>query len=197
MNMNRKLAAIAVAAITLAVLSPNAGAQIPIQKISVTISEPLEVPNLVLPIGTYVFEALENGRVTRILSADESRIYTTLLTQPEERREPLENPLVTLKEGPKGDVQRIDSWFYAGESIGNEFLYAGTGADGKSESRLRAFTKDAGHVVASGRRCGGGAGVCCNAWNMRRWPAWPLAASSAQTSCRRLNEGYRALILVS
>ena len=149
MSINRKFAVIAAAAISLAVLSPNAGAQIPIQKLSVTISEPLEVPNLVLPIGTYVFEALENGRVTRILSADESRIYTTLLTQSEERREPLENPLVTLKEGPKGEVQRIDSWFFAGESIGNEFLYTGAGADGKSELKLRVFTKDAGHVVAS------------------------------------------------
>ena len=85
MSTNHKLAAIAVAAITFAVFSPNAGAQIPIQKLSVTISEPVEVPNLVLPVGTYVFEALENGRVTRILSADESHIYTTLLTQPQER----------------------------------------------------------------------------------------------------------------
>jgi hypothetical protein len=149
MNTNHKLAAIAIAAITFAVFSPNAVAQIPIQKLSVTISEPLEVPNLVLPIGTYVFEALENGRVTRILSADESHIYTTLLTQPEERREPVENPLVNLKEGPKGEVQRIDSWFFAGESIGNEFLYAGTSADGKSYSKLSTLTKDAGHVGAT------------------------------------------------
>jgi len=149
MSTNHKLAAIAVAAITFAVFSPNAGAQIPIQKLSVTISEPVEVPNLVLPVGTYVFEALENGRVTRILSADESHIYTTLLTQPQERPEPLENPLVTLKEGPNGEVQRIDSWFFEGESIGNEFLYTGAGADGKSESNFNGFTKDARHVVTS------------------------------------------------
>jgi hypothetical protein len=145
MSTNRKLAAIAIAAITLAVISPTAGAQIPIQKIRVTISEPVEVPNLVLPIGTYVFEALENGRVTRILSADESHIYTTLLTEPEERREPVENPMVALKESPKGQVPKIDCWFYAGESIGNEFLYPGTIA----ESKLNAFTKDAGHAVAT------------------------------------------------
>jgi hypothetical protein len=149
MSINRTLAAIAVAAITLTVFSPNAGAQIPIQKLRVTVTEPLEVPNLVLPVGTYVFEALENGRVTRILSADESHIYTTVVTQPEERREPVENPLVTLKEVPKGEVPRIDSWFFAGEAIGNEFLYAGTSADGKSESKLSAFTRDSGHVVAS------------------------------------------------
>jgi hypothetical protein len=149
MITRHRLAAIAVAVITLAVLSPNAGAQIPNQKLRMTISEPLEVPNLVLPSGTYVFEALENGRVTRILSADETHIYTTLLTQPEERRESVETPLVTLKEAPKGEVQRIDSWFFAGESIGNEFLYSGTSEDGESESKFSAFTRDAGHVVAS------------------------------------------------
>jgi len=57
--------------------------------------------------------------------------------------------LVTLQEGSKGEVPRIDSWFFAGESIGNEFLYAGTSADGKSESKLDAFTRDSGHVVVS------------------------------------------------
>jgi len=148
MITTRKLAAIAGAAIAIAVLSPNAGAQVPIQKLSVTVSEPVEVPNMVLRIGTYVFEALENGRVTRILSADERHIYNTLLTQPEERREPVENSMVHLKEGPEGEVQRIDSWFFAGESMGSEFLYTGTGADEKTESKLSAFTKDAGHVVA-------------------------------------------------
>jgi hypothetical protein len=95
----------------------------------------------------YVFEALENGRVTRILSADESHIYATLLTQPEERREPLDNPMVTMKESPKGEVQRIDSWFFAGESIGNEFLYPGMIAEGRSESKLDSFTSETGHMV--------------------------------------------------
>lgn len=148
MSTKRNLAMIAISAITFAVLAPNARAQMPIQKLRVTISQPVEVPNLVLPIGTYVFEALEDGRVTRIFNADESHIYTTLLTQPEERREPLDNPMVTLKESPKGDVQRIDSWFFAGESIGNEFLYPGTTAEGRSESKLNAFTSDAEHIVA-------------------------------------------------
>jgi hypothetical protein len=148
MRTIRSFAVIAIAAITFAMRAPIAGAQIPIQKISVTISEPVEVPHLVLPIGTYIFEALENGHVTRILSADESHIYTTLLTQPEERREPADIPLVTLKETAKGAMPRIDCWFFGGESIGNEFLYPGTIGEGKTDSKLNAYTIDAGHVVA-------------------------------------------------
>ena len=144
MRTIRNLAVIAIAATVLAILAPNAGAQIPIQEIQVTVSEPVEVPNLVLPIGTYVFQAVENGRITRNLNSDESHVYATILTQPEERREPMDNSAVTLTESPKGQLPRINSWFFAGESIGSEFLYAGIRAD----SRLDAFTKDAGHFVA-------------------------------------------------
>ena len=130
MRTTRNFAMTAVAAAAFAWLAPTAGAQIPIEKIQVKVSEPVEVPNMVLPIGTYVFEAVENGRVTRILSSDESHIYATFLTQPEERREPVENPTVTLMEAPKGQPPRIDSWFFAGESVGSEFLYAGSKAGG-------------------------------------------------------------------
>ena len=148
MRTIRNIAVIAIAAIAFALLAPGASAEIPIQKIRVTVSAPVEVPNLVLPIGTYVFEALENGRVTRILSGDESHIYTTLLTQPEERREPMDSTVVSMIENPKGQVPRIDSWFFAGESIGSEFLYAGVKAKGVSSSRLDAFAKDTGHYLA-------------------------------------------------
>jgi hypothetical protein len=148
MRTIRNFAMIAIAASTIAVVVPNASAQIPVQKINVTISEPVEVPNMVLPIGTYVFEALENGRVTRIFNSDESHVYTTILTQPEERQEPMDNPVVNLSESPKGQVPRIDSWFFGGESIGSEFLYAGNKIDAVSTSRFDTFMKETGHVVA-------------------------------------------------
>jgi len=129
MNAYRNIAVIAIVAFACAILAPNASAQIPIEKLSVTISEPVEVPGLVLPIGTYVFEALENGRLTRILNADESHVYATLLTQPDERRMPVDSPAITFKETQKGAVERIDAWFFADESIGSEFLYPGTPVD--------------------------------------------------------------------
>jgi hypothetical protein len=148
MRTIRNFAMIAIAASATVMVVPNASAQIPIQKIHVTISEPVEVPNMVLPIGTYVFEALENGRVTQILNSDESHVYATILTQPEERREPLDNPVVNLSESPKGQVPRIESWYFGGESIGSEFLYAGYKIDDASISRFDTFMKETGHVVA-------------------------------------------------
>jgi hypothetical protein len=149
MNAFRNFALIAIVAATFAVLAPNARAQMTIQKVKVTISEPVEVPHLVLPIGTYVFEALENGCVTRILSADESHIYATLITQPNQLREPVDKPTIIFKESQEGAVERIDSWFFPGESIGSQFLYPETRADKESESKLNAFTRESGHAVAA------------------------------------------------
>jgi hypothetical protein len=147
MNAYRYIAVTVFVTTLCAVFVPNANAQLPIQKLRVTISEPLEVPSLVLPIGTYIFEAVENGRVTRVLNADESHIYATLLTQPQERREPVDSPVIALKEPQKGAVGRIDAWFFAGESIGSEFLYPETPGVDKSESKLGVFTGEAGHAV--------------------------------------------------
>ena len=148
MNAYRNLTLIALVVTAFAVLAPNARAQMPIQKIRVTISEPVEVPDLVLPIGTYVFEALEMGHVTRILSADENHIYATLSTIPDERREPMDNATVTFRETSKDDVERIDSWFFPGESIGNEFVYSKTPSDRISGSKIGAFTRETGRVTA-------------------------------------------------
>jgi hypothetical protein len=148
MRSIRNFAVTAIAATAFAMLPTSVGAQIPIQKIHVTVSEPVEVPNLVLPIGTYVFEALENGRVTRIFNGDETHIYATLLTEPEERQEPAEHSIITLSEAPKGQLQRIDSWFFEGESVGSEFLYASSKPEGVAHDVVVA-AEDVGKASAA------------------------------------------------
>ena len=91
MNAYRNLTLAALVATVLAVLTPNARAQMLEEKMRVTFSGPVEVPGEVLPAGTYTFEALENGHLTRILSADEKHVDATLLTIPDEQMEPMEN----------------------------------------------------------------------------------------------------------
>ena len=109
----------------LAILSPNARAQSFEQKTRVTFSQPVEVPGMVLPAGTYIFEALDSSaHLTRILSADEMHVYTTVFTIPEERLEPAKKATVTLEENPNGTPERVEGWFYPGESTGNWFVYA-------------------------------------------------------------------------
>jgi len=123
MNIYRKFTIAAVSAAALALFTPGAKAQLLEQKIAVTFSGPVMVPGEILPAGSYIFEALRDGSVTRILSADEKHVYATLLTMPTESLEPAEKATVILGHGPEGSPQRIESWFFPGFSVGNEFIY--------------------------------------------------------------------------
>src|SRR5262245_9555257 len=124
MSIYQKFAVAAAITASMAVFSPGARAQLLEEKMTVHFSAPVEVPGEVLPAGTYVFEALQDGKLTRILSADESRVYATVFTLPEQKAEPAEKPLVTLEASEtQGSPGRVESWFYPGESTGNEFIY--------------------------------------------------------------------------
>jgi hypothetical protein len=59
----------------------------------------------------------------------------------------VDSPAITFRELQKGAVERIDAWFFAGESIGSEFLYPETPGE-KSQSEFGVFTRDAGHAAA-------------------------------------------------
>lgn len=148
MNAYRKLALAALVAIFSAVLAPNARAQMFEEKMKVTFSGPVEVPDEVLPAGTYIFEALEIGHLTRILSADEKHVYATLSTIPDERMEPMEKPAVILGESSNGAPERVESWFYPGDSVGNEFLYQRTRFRKDVASVMGSFTRGTGRVAA-------------------------------------------------
>src|SRR5262245_26701445 len=116
----RKFAVATAISAALAMFSPGARAQLLEQKITVSFSAPVEVPGEILPAGTYVFEALQDGKLTRIYSADETRIYATLLTVPDEKLQPVEKATVTLEPGlTDGSPERVDSWFFPGEATGS------------------------------------------------------------------------------
>jgi hypothetical protein len=141
MNACWKFAMAAVGSAALTLLAPGARAQLIEQKISVTFSGPVEVPGEVLPAGTYVFEALQDGTMTRILSPDERHVYATLLTVPAEKVEPVENATVILGKAGEGIPQRVDSWFFPGENIGSEFVY-GSPQHHKRHGALSSGAKD-------------------------------------------------------
>ena len=124
MKLHSILITVTIGAAVMLPLSTKAHAQLMEQKISVTFSGPVEVPGQVLPAGTYVFEELEDGVVTRILSGDEKHVVAMVFTIPEENKEPAPDAAVLL--GPRereGSPQRVESWSFPGRSVGNEFLY--------------------------------------------------------------------------
>ena len=123
--------------VCLVVLTPKAQAQLLNEKIRVTFSAPVELPGLVLPAGTYVFIAVEPGHLTRVMSGDEKALYGTFLTIPEDRLEPVEKPTIVLGETPTGTPERVDAWFYPGDSTGSEFTYRESKSHNKLESSVR------------------------------------------------------------
>jgi len=103
----------------------NAGAQSPDRKTVVTFSQPVEVPNLVLPAGTYIFKRLDTvtPNLIQILNADESRVFATLITASDYRQEASDETVITFEERPNGSPKAIKDWFYPGDTAGEEFLY--------------------------------------------------------------------------
>src|SRR5262249_32772859 len=103
----------------------NAHAGILDQKTVFTFNQPVQIPGMVLPAGTYVFQRVEgfDPNVVQIWSADETHLYTTTLTIPDYRREPETSAAVTFEERPAGSPKAIKEWFYPGDNNGHEFVY--------------------------------------------------------------------------
>lgn len=109
-----------------AIWIPNVKADQANQLTTVTFDEPVEVPGKVLPPGTYVFTLLDNGvdrDVVQILSKDQSKLYATVLTIPDERLTPTGKTVITFEHRTPGAPQAIRAWFYPGDEFGHEFVY--------------------------------------------------------------------------
>jgi hypothetical protein len=91
-----------------------------------TFSGPVQVPGMTLPAGTYMFKLAdpEGGRrAIQIWDEKGTKMLTMLLTIPDERPEPKDDPVVLFSERPSGAASAVKSWFYPDERIGYEFIY--------------------------------------------------------------------------
>jgi hypothetical protein len=91
-----------------------------------TFSGPVQVPGVTLPAGTYMFKLAnpESGRrAIQIWDEKGTKLFTTLLTIPEEAAEAKDEPVVMFSERPSGSPQAVRSWFYPAERTGFEFIY--------------------------------------------------------------------------
>jgi hypothetical protein len=91
-----------------------------------TFSGPVQLPGITLPAGTYMLKLADpdtGRRAIQVWDKDATKLYTTLLTIPNQRMEPPDQPVVMFEERPAGEAQAIKAWFYPGESVGQEFIY--------------------------------------------------------------------------
>ena len=91
-----------------------------------TFSGPVQVPGVTLPAGTYMFKLADPAggrRAIQIWDEKGTKMYTMLLTIPDEQLEAKDEPVVLFSERPSGSAHAVKSWFYPAERIGYEFIY--------------------------------------------------------------------------
>jgi hypothetical protein len=124
--MNRLAIAIASAGLLGAALSPSSYGDEWNKKTTLTIDEAIQVPNKVLPAGTYVIKLLNSPsdrHIVQIFSADETQLQTTILAIPNYRIRPTGKTVFAFWETPPGQPKALRAWFYPGDNFGQEFAY--------------------------------------------------------------------------
>lgn len=110
----------------LAFTSTTSHAQTTDNRTFFTFSQPVTLPGVTLPAGTYLFrnpESMGARRAVQVLSKDGSQAYAMLLTIPVQRFDPPAQPEVRFMETAEGTPAAIMAWWYPGNTIGWEFIY--------------------------------------------------------------------------
>lgn len=91
-----------------------------------TVHEPIAVPGATLTPGEYVVklvDSLSNRHIVRFMNGDQTKVIATVLAVPNQRMQPTGETELTFYETPVGEPVALRSWFYPGNTIGQEFVY--------------------------------------------------------------------------
>jgi len=114
-----------------AFLAPSAQAQntVPSHLTYLTFSGPVHIPGMTLPAGSYAFRTpdpsgdVSQRHILMILNKDQTKVFATVMTIPDQRLTPTDKPVVMFNEAPAGMPQPVRAWFYPGDPTGEEFVY--------------------------------------------------------------------------
>src|SRR5271168_999940 len=124
--MTRFVVAMASVGLLGVALSSSARADEWNKKTVLTVNQPIQVPNKVLPPGTYVVKLLDSPydrHIVQIFNADETQLQTTILAIPNYRLQPTGKTVFSFWETPPGQPKALRAWFYPGDNFGQEFAY--------------------------------------------------------------------------
>jgi hypothetical protein len=96
------------------------------KKTILTVDQPIQVRDKLLEPGKYVFRLLDSSsdrHVVQIFDGDQSHLVDTVLAIPRYRQEPSGKSQFTFWETPPGSARALRTWFYPGDSMGQEFPY--------------------------------------------------------------------------
>lgn len=93
---------------------------------TVTFSQPVELPGVVLPAGTYVFvlaDSPTSRHIVRVFNKEQNHLYGTFLALPNIQLKPSSDTVLRFHERPRNAPEALRAWFYPGDSWGHEFVY--------------------------------------------------------------------------
>ena len=125
-------------------------------------SQPVELPGIVLPAGTYVFKLGDsdwNRNIVQVFNADETRLFTTVIAISTSRQTganwPVEDPAthktaMSFEERLTNSPQAIHTWFYPDREVGLEFVYPKVKAANPALAKTKTKTPSTPALVTAG-----------------------------------------------
>jgi len=96
------------------------------KKTVLTVNETVQIRDTVLEPGQYVlklYDSQSDRHTVQIFNRDETHIINTVLAIPTERLRAAGHTEFTFWETPPGTNRALRTWFYPGDTIGQEFPY--------------------------------------------------------------------------
>jgi len=108
------------------------------QKTVLTFNEPVELPGLVLPAGTYIFrlhDSATDRNLVQVFSMDERTLFDTIRSIPDYRANATNDTAIVFEEQSEGAPRKIKEWFFPDRRYGHEFVYSQPEAMARVEER--------------------------------------------------------------
>lgn len=96
------------------------------QLTKLTFSGPVEVPNKVLPAGTYYFKLLDSPgdrNLVEVYNEKQNKLEDLILAVPDERMKASGKTVIQFEERAAGSPEALKAWFYPGDNVGLQFVY--------------------------------------------------------------------------
>ena len=91
-----------------------------------TFSQPVELPGVALPAGTYVFKLADTSgdrNIVQVFDKSQTHLLATFVAIPDYRPQPSDKSVVRFSETTAGGPPALKEWFYPGDTYGQEFVY--------------------------------------------------------------------------
>jgi hypothetical protein len=127
MYLKRMMTATCAAAILTAMSATPAHAQTMDSRTEFTFNQPVEMPGVTLPPGTYIFRFADTSSgksVMQVQAKDaSSKQYGFFLTISAQRPRASNDAELRFLETPAGQPAAVKTWWYPGNTTGREFIY--------------------------------------------------------------------------